>query len=300
MPEFKIDCKDAIAEYLNNLEYNEAKSKKTIASYHNDLNKLLTYCNNHNIIKINYLSFDDLNNCIIENSKLLSVNSLNHLRTAIKNLFNYLNFKYNFNNIASKIEIKKAYKKLPEYCSKEEIHKIFAYFDDQIDEEFLFHTIFETIYGLGLIISELIKLKISDFNDNIVRIHGKGAKIRMIPLTKHLEKRLNNYKENYRNKYNILHSDLLFIKMNGKKLYDYEIENYLKKIVRSVGINKTITPHKLRHSYATHLLENGLDLRSIQELLGHSDISTTEIYTHINKRRLKESYLKYHPLNKNG
>jgi site-specific recombinase XerD len=173
-------------------------------------------------------------------------------------------------------------------------------FDDEISQDLLDHTILETIYGLGLRVSECCNLKTNQINltDGFVKILGKGNKERVIPIPDTTRRLMQQYASNLRGLWLKKSTNRFFINHLGKPIYSEYVEKMLRNTNIKAGIKKHLTPHKLRHSYATHLLEGGADLRVIQELLGHSDISTTEIYTHVESERLKESYLKAHPLAK--
>ena len=155
----------------------------------------------------------------------------------------------------------------------------------------------ELIYGSGLRVSELLNLNLQDihFNAKYVKIVGKGKKERIVPINDMSIKAIKNYLANGRVHLVKEENNILFLNQYGNKLSRQGFFKILKKLANDAGINKEISPHTLRHSFATHLLESGIDLRSLQELLGHEDISTTQIYTHISKSHLKETYLKAHP-----
>ena len=175
-------------------------------------------------------------------------------------------------------------------------------FNDEDPDELFDHTIIETIYGLGLRVSECCSLKTNQVNldDGFVKIIGKGKKERLIPIPDRTKKLMKEYYAKLRPSWQKKNTNLFFINQHGRKIYSEYVEKMLKENVYKAGIKKGITPHKLRHSYATHLLEGGADLRVIQELLGHSDISTTEIYTHVEAERLKRAYLDFHPFAKDN
>jgi integrase/recombinase XerD len=160
----------------------------------------------------------------------------------------------------------------------------------------------ELLYGTGLRISEMLDLKLTDvdFENCIIRCYGKGSKERIVPIGEYIIDSLNNYLENGRNKLikkNKI-SDYLFLNNLGGRISRFSFFKILKKLLRDKDIKKDVSPHSLRHSFATHMLENGADLRSIQELLGHTDIATTRIYTHITNKKVQNDYIEYHPRSK--
>ncbi|MBQ1482720.1 MAG: tyrosine-type recombinase/integrase, partial [Erysipelotrichaceae bacterium] len=198
------------------------------------------------------------------------------------------------------LKTSKGKKRLPVYATKNEIDQLMSVFDDEdIDDRFK-HTILETIYGLGLRVSECCDLRVSQVNlrDGFVKVLGKGNKERVVPIPDQTRKMMEHYFSNIRPLRIKKNTNLFFINRLGKKIYPQYVEKIIQEKLEEAGLHKHLTPHKLRHSYATHLLEGGADLRVIQELLGHSDISTTEIYTHVQAERLKETYMKAHPLAK--
>lgn len=295
----KIDV--AIKDYIFNLENNEGKALKTIESYGSDLNIYYNY-----LKKLNINDSDDINESIIRgfviySSKEYANSSLNRLKVTVRNFHRYLSFKYDLKDPSYSIEVSKSTKRLPIYCTQDEVDLIMNYFKDEPDD-ILNRAILETIYGCGLRVSECCNLKLADvnLNEGFMNIIGKGNKERLIPIPKRTCKMMNKYLKEVRPLWLKKSTNFFYINHFGKKIYSEYVELMLKKTIELLGIKKPITPHKLRHSYATHLLDQGADLRSIQELLGHSDISTTEIYTHVESKRLKNSYLDHHPVIKGG
>ena len=159
----------------------------------------------------------------------------------------------------------------------------------------------EVLYGCGLRVSELIELKISDINfkEGFLKVEGKGQKVRYVPLAKYTSHLIKNYIENVRinNKINKKYEDIMFLNSRGSSMSRVIVFIIIKELADKAGIRKNISPHTFRHSFATHMLQNGADLRFIQEMLGHSSITTTEIYTHLNTEELRDTILKYHPRN---
>lgn len=190
---------------------------------------------------------------------------------------------------------------LPDTLSTEEIDKIVAVSDNTALGK-RNQAIIEVLYGCGLRVSELINLRISDINfkEHFLRIKGKGDKTRLVPLAKYTAEILSNYLHGIRTTFAVQegHQDYVFLNVRGKKLTRVMVFIIVKKLATSADLSKTISPHTFRHSYATHLLENGADLRYIQEMLGHSSITTTEIYTHLKTEALHTAILEYHPRNR--
>lgn len=293
---------DAVNDYLYQIETFEAKADLTVKSYKRDLNIYKEFLESKNIDDFNKISPDIINDFIGFIKKKYANASCNRIKTSVRNMHNYIANKYNLKNPSINIEVNKNQKRLPIYCSIEEIEKLMAVFNDEDLEELFHHTILETIYGLGLRISECCNLNVSQVNleDGFVTILGKGKKERLIPIPDITKKYMLTYFNTVRPVWLKRVSNLFFINKFSRKVTPRFVELMLKNAIIKADINKNITPHKLRHSYATHLLEGGADLRTIQELLGHSDISTTEIYTHVETKRIKNVYLNNHPLAKLG
>lgn len=290
---------DAYNEFKINITISEKKSENTIKTYLRHIDKMCSYFIENSYHDIEDISLLDLKEYLNSLSNY-SNNSLNNLKTAIKVFFSFLNYKYNLINIAENIEVKKTVKKLPVYATRNEVNKIINSFDTNNPQDIFNLCIIETLYGLGLRVSECSELKVSNinFNDKLAIITGKGNKNRIIAIPDDCIKLMKYYLNNIRPLFlNNKNSDYFFINRFSKKLTTKAIQVLINNKCAELGIKK-LSPHKLRHSYATHLLENGADLRSIQQLLGHSDIATTEIYTHLDKEKIKNDYLKNHPMNK--
>lgn len=287
----------AIKDYLFNLENNEGKALKTIESYKGDLNIYNNYLKNLRISDTDDINESIIRGFIIYSSKKYANSSLNRLKVTVRNLHRYLAFKYDSKDPSYSIEVSKSNKRLPVYCTENEIDLIMNSFKDE-PNDILNRAILETIYGCGLRVSECTNLKLADvnLNEGFMNVIGKGNKERLIPIPKRTCLVMNKYLKEVRPLWLKKSTNFFYINHFGKKIYSEYVEKMLKNTIELLKIKKPITPHKLRHSYATHLLDKGADLRSIQELLGHSDISTTEIYTHVESKRLKNSYLNHHPV----
>jgi len=200
------------------------------------------------------------------------------------------------------LDLPKIGKKLPEVLEKEEIDALIQAVDLSKNEGHRNRAIIETLYSCGLRVSELINLKITNlyFDEGFMRVIGKGNKERLVPVSKSVEKEVNIYREHIRRHQDIAlgHEDYLFLNRRGKKLTRVMIFTIIKQLAEKIDLTKNISPHTFRHSFATHMVEHGANLRAIQEMLGHESISTTEIYTHLSNDVLREAIIQHHPRNK--
>jgi len=270
-------------------------SKNTIKNYEIIINKYINNLNKTNIIdatKDDILRFIEHDKSIGNTSKTIA-NNLDVIRSFYK--FLEIEEVIKINPI-SDIDNPKIKKSLPRILSVEEIKKILDI--DLIDKySYRNKAMVELMYSSGLRISELINLKTHDLNLEIgnVRVMGKGSKERIVPIDEYAIYYLNIYIENYRGQLNKKNSDYLFLNNRFTNISRQSFFNIIKEIAVKKNIKTTFSPHTLRHSFATHMLENGADLRSIQELLGHSNISTTQIYTHVSDKVVNDNYKYYHP-----
>lgn len=288
----------AISDYLLYLE-TQGKANKTIVSYSSDLKLYSIFLEKNNIADIEDVNEDLLKTFVKERLAIDAVSTLNRRKIAVSSLHHFLNFKYDISDPSYVLEGSKKEKKLPVYLTVDEITKILNTFDDS-PQGIFDRCIIETIYATGLRVSECCNLKTYnvDFERSCLNIIGKGNKQRIIPLPLHTKNLMYYYLNTIRPLYLKGNSQLFFINKYSKHIYEEYVASILNNVCKKCNIKKHISPHKLRHSYATHLLEGGADLRSIQELLGHADIKTTEIYTHINIKSLKDIYKNHHPLYK--
>lgn len=291
----KLD--QAIREYIISLSTAEGKAKNTVESYSRDLRQYSDYLKENNITDTSKIKEETIYSYIDDLNDRYASTSINRIKTTIRNFHRYLNFKYNLKDPSLNVATSKGKKRLPVYATKQEIEKLMSVFNDEDPQDLFDHTILETIYGLGLRVSECCDMRTSQVNltDGFVKILGKGNKERLIPIPDKTKKLMHMYFANVRTLWQKKNTNRFFINHFGKPIYSEYVENLIRNKAYEAGIKKPLTPHKLRHSYATHLLEGGADLRVIQELLGHSDISTTEIYTHVEQERLKEAYMNAHP-----
>jgi len=295
-----MKVENAIHDYIISIATSQGRADNTIESYQRDLKKYQNFLIGKNIEKIEKVKDSDIDEFVLELNKNYASASVNRMKTAIRNLHRFLNFKYDMKDPTLNLFVSRGEKRLPVYGTIEEVEKLLNSFNDEDPGELFDHAILEAIYGMGLRVSECCNLKTNQVNldDGFVNVIGKGNKERIIPIPFRSRDIMKRYFRNVRPLWQKKATNRFFINRLGKPIYREYVEKMLRKSIIDVGIHKHLTPHKLRHSYATHLLEGGADLRVIQELLGHSDISTTEIYTHVETERLKESYKNAHPLYK--
>ena len=292
-----MNIEKAIKDYILSLSTSEGRADNTISSYSRDLKKYSLFLKENDINNIEDIKEDIIFDFLDLLNESYSPSSINRIKTSIRNFHRFLNFKYDMKDPSLNISVTHGRKRLPIYATKDEIDRLMSVFNDEDPEDVFEHTILETIYGLGLRVSECCELKTNQVNlrDGFVKVLGKGNKERVIPIPERTKKLMDKYFSNIRFSWQKRNTNRFFINHFGKPIYSEYVEKMLRERINEAGIDKHLTPHKLRHSYATHLLEGGADLRVIQELLGHSDISTTEIYTHVESERLKETYMNAHP-----
>ena len=295
---------EAIENYANYLRFEKNASENTIEAYVSDLQKLQDFAEQNlmNITPITIL-YEHLQEFLYQVSKInYSERTQARWISSIKGFFSFLlEDELREDNPSALLETPKLGLYLPDTLSLEEIEKLISATEENTDLAKRNRCMIEVLYGCGLRVSELTELQISNINfkENYLKIQGKGDKVRFVPLADYTADFIKNYINNIRSKQKInpKHSDILFLNSRGTQISRQMVFLIIKEIVRKAGIQKNISPHTFRHSFATHLLQNGADLRFIQEMLGHSSITTTEIYTHLNTEELHETILKYHPRN---
>ena len=295
---------EVIENYANYLRFEKNASENTIEAYVSDLQKLQNFAE-QNLASVTpiTISYEHLQEFLYQVSKInYSERTQARWISSIKGFFSFLlEDELREDNPSTLLETPKLGLYLPDTLSLEEIEKLISATDENTDLAKRNRCMIEVLYGCGLRVSELTKLQISNINfkENYLKIQGKGDKVRSVPLADYTADFIKNYINNIRSKQKInpKHSDILFLNSRGAQISRQMVFLVIKEIVRKAGIQKNISPHTFRHSFATHLLQNGADLRFIQEMLGHSSITTTEIYTHLNTEELHETILKYHPRN---
>ena len=294
-----------IKGYKSFLQLEKSLSQNSVEAYLNDLNKLIQFLE----IKAPDAGPKDLNLNHLKNFVQwvndigLSARSQARIISGIKGFYKYLLIE----NIITKdptamLESPRIGRKLPDTLSVEEIDSIISNIDMSKPEGLRNKAILETLYSCGLRVSELIDLKISNlyFESGFVKVTGKGNKERLVPVGSVAIKFIRQYIDHIRNHLEIKKdcSDIIFLNRRGGKLSRVMVYLIIKDLAEKSGIRKKISPHTFRHSFATHLVEGGADLRAVQEMLGHESITTTEIYTHLDREYLRETILSYHPRGK--
>lgn len=291
--EFKHD--NLILKYLDYLKYECKYSHNTIESYMYELKEFETYFKNQNL---STLTTANLKEFIQNNGLNKEATSRAHKVTVVKSFYNFLVSDGIIpKNPSTTIKMPKKDKLLPVYLTINEINKLLE-IDCHTPYDYRDKAMIELLYATGARISELVNLKISniDFTNDLIRVIGKGSKERIIPIEDEAKEALEKYIYEYRPI--ILkntNTEYVFINRYGNPLSRQSVFKFIKLECQKKGITKKISPHTIRHTFATHLLQNGADLRVIQELLGHSDITTTQIYTHLVNEQLKKDYEEYHP-----
>lgn len=288
-------------EYHTYLKLERGLSKNSVTAYELDFKRLQTYMTEHHIDVVR-ASFDDLQAFVFDTFKdIKSAKTQARLLSSIHSFYRFLLYHHYIEQDPSELlEMPRIEKHLPEVLSLEEIDAMIASIDMAKPDGHRNRAIIEMLYGSGLRVSELTELRLSNIyrQEGYMRITGKGSKQRLVPISHEANKQLGYWLED-RSKLDIKpeSTDIVFLNRYGRQLTRAMIFTIVKRLAQEADIHKTISPHTLRHSFATHLLQNGADLRIIQQLLGHESIVTTEIYTHINIQDLREAVLKYHPEN---
>lgn len=287
------------------LQLERSLSKNSILAYSDDIHKLENYSklflNNQTPEKFSHQQLEKFVEWI--STIGFSATSQARIISGINSFYKFLLLENDIKQSPSELlEKPKMARKLPVFLSIEEIELILSCIDRSSKEGERNLCILETIYSCGLRVSELVNLKITDLhlNSEFIKVIGKGNKERLIPIGKIAKKLILNYIKNIRSHIIVKKNseDVLFLNRRGSKLTRVMVFYILKDLVEKAGIKKIVSPHSLRHSFATHLVEGGADLRAVQEMLGHESITTTEIYTHLDRQFLRDNILSYHPRNK--
>ena len=289
-------------EYHTYLKLERGLSDNSVTAYELDFKRLKTYMDEHHIDVVR-ATFDDLQAFVFDTFKdITSAKTQARLLSSIHSFYRFLLYHHYIEQDPSELlEMPRVEKKLPEVLSLEEIDAMIACIDMSKPEGHRNRAIIEMLYGSGLRVSELTDLRLSNIyrQEGYMRILGKGSKQRLVPISPVADEQLGYWLQD-RNALDIKPEsiDIVFLNHYGRQLTRAMIFTIVKRLAQAAGITKTISPHTLRHSFATHLLQNGADLRIIQQLLGHESIVTTEIYTHVDIHNLREAILKYHPENR--
>jgi len=293
----------ALKDYRHYLKIERGLSENTIQNYQRDVNKLINYLLAVQSDELpTSIEREMLSQFVYELGKTVSARSQSRIISGLNSFFSYLVFEdYRSENPMELIESPKLGRKLPDTLSLEEINELIKAIDLSKPEGERNRAMLETLYGCGLRVSELINLQISDlfFEEDFIKVTGKGDKQRFVPISPLNKKYIGIYRHQVRVHQKIQKGseDILFLNRRGKGLSRAMIFTIIRQLAEKVGLKKIISPHTFRHSFATHLLENGADLRAIQQMLGHESITTTEIYMHVDRTHLAQVMEQYHPRN---
>lgn len=293
---------EIINSYKRYLLLEKGLSKNSIKAYLQDLQKLLDFTEQKHL-SLKTIELSDIEGLLADQyDKEISARSLSRIISGLKSFFRFMVlYEYRENNPTELLESPKIGLKLPATLSIEEIDKILSVIDVSTTEGARNYAIFETLYSCGLRVSELTNLRFQDlyFNERFIRVEGKGSKQRLVPISDIAIQKINNWLY-YRKQIKIQKEseDVLFISNRGKSISRITVFYYAKLYAEMAGIEKEVSPHIFRHSFATHLLERGANIRVIQEMLGHEKITTTEIYTHLDRNFLRQEIIEHHPRNR--
>ncbi len=295
-----MNWQNSITDFKHYLKLERGLSENTLLAYTRDLNKLANWAEDKDLnpLQLSYTNLSEFIHSIF--SEHLAARTQSRLISAIKTYYKYLILEdYLEENPSELLETPKLGRKLPDVLNQSEIDDIIAAIDLSKEGGERNRAMLETLYGCGLRVSELINLRISDlfFKQNLIRVIGKGNKERVVPINSVAIKYIEIYKSEVRVFQTIKkgHEDYIFLNRRGHKLTRNMIFTIVKELGVKAGIHKKISPHTFRHSFASHLVNNGADIRIVQDLLGHASILTTEIYTHLDRQKLVDAINKYHP-----
>ncbi len=296
-----MNWQQGLKDYLDYLTIERGLSENTVKNYAWDLQKLIGFLEQHSVTQNpTAITKEILQRFVHDLPKAVNARSQARVISGLKGFFNYLVLEdYREDNPMDLIESPKIGRKLPDTLSTEEINQLIAAIDLSKPEGERNRAILETLYGCGLRVSELTHLRLSDlfFDEGFIKITGKGDKQRFVPISNINVKYINCYVHEVRvhQKISAGFEDIVFLNRRGKQLSRAMIFEIIKRLAITIGLQKNISPHTFRHSFATHLLENGADLRAIQQMLGHESITTTEVYMHVDRKHLAHVLTKYHP-----
>ncbi|WP_339713208.1 site-specific tyrosine recombinase [uncultured Kriegella sp.] len=291
----------ALQDFGHYLKIERGLAENSIINYRQDVEKLVFFLYHHNITETpSQIQKETVQQFIYEIARIVNPRSQARIISGLKSFFNYLIFEdYRKDNPMDLIESPKIGRKLPDTLSETEINDLIGGIDLSKPEGERNRAMLETLYGCGLRVSELIGLRISDlyFDEDFIKVTGKGDKQRFVPISPINKKYIAIYRNEVRVHQKIQKGfeDILFLNRRGRQLTRAMIFTIIKQLAEKIELGKSISPHTFRHSFATHLLQNGADLRAIQQMLGHESITTTEVYVHVDRTHLAEVMNKYHP-----
>lgn len=300
-----ITWNTAIENYKTFLILEKSLSDNSIQAYLNDINKLIVFCSSHEpAVEPEQVTHSLLNQFFVSLMSLgISPRSQARSISSVKSFFKFLIYDEVITiNPAANLDAPNIGKTLPNVLSVEEIDEMIQAIDLNKPEGQRNKAIIETLYSCGLRVSELVNIKVSHihFRMGFIKIEGKGNKERLVPLSGKAKDEIRLYIKSYRDKIDKAKGseDILFLNKRGKGLSRVMVFNIIKELALKAGINKTVSPHTLRHSFASHLVNGGADIRAVQDMLGHESILTTEIYTHLDNSFLRDTMINFHPRSK--
>jgi integrase/recombinase XerD len=292
-----------IKDFVSFLKIEKGLAENSIFAYQNDVAKLYEFADARKLSPTD-LTYEHLKEFVAELYDLgLSARTQARVISGVKQFFGFLLLEDVIQDDPSELlEMPKIGRKLPEVLSIEEVDRLISAVDLSKTEGHRNRAILETLYSCGLRVSELVNLKFSDlfFEEGFIRVIGKGNKERLVPVSPSVEKEIKLYTQHIRNHQEIKpgNEHIVFLNRRGAQLTRVMIFTIIKDLAESIGLTKSISPHTFRHSFATHMIEGGANLRAVQEMLGHESITTTEIYTHLDQRFLRDAIVSFHPRNK--
>ncbi|WP_268225285.1 site-specific tyrosine recombinase XerD [Sinomicrobium oceani] len=296
-----MNWKQALKDYGHYLKIERGLSANSLENYTLDVRKLILFLDTHHIDQSPVtITAETVQQFVYEIAKEVNTRSQARILSGLRSFFSYLIFEdYRKDNPMELIESPRIGRKLPDTLSQEDIDLLIAAIDLSTPEGERNRAMLETLYSCGLRVSELTALRISDlfFEEGFIKVTGKGDKQRFVPIAPVTQKLIELYRSEIRVHIPAQkgHEDILFLNRRGKQLTRAMIFTIIKRLAEKTGLKKNISPHTFRHSFATHLLQNGADLRAIQQMLGHESITTTEVYMHVDRSQLAEVMQKFHP-----
>ncbi len=296
-----MNWKKAIQDYRDYIKLERGLSTNSIVNYTLDIEKLRLFLDEHQVKESPLeIGKETVQQFIHEIAGKLNARSQSRIISGLKSFFDYLVFEdYRKDNPMDLIESPKIGRKLPDTLSEDEIDQLIQAIDLSKPEGTRNKAMLETLYGCGLRVSELIGMQLSDlyFEEDFINVTGKGNKQRFVPISPINKKYIDIYRNEVRNHLKIQKGfeNTLFLNRRGRNLTRAMVFTIIKQLAEKIGLQKTISPHTFRHSFATHLLQNGADLRAIQQMLGHESITTTEVYMHVDRSHLAEVMQAFHP-----
>ncbi len=291
-----------IKHFVSFLKIEKGLAENSIFAYQNDVTKLADFSIARKL-EVKDLTFEHLKGFIADLYELgLGARSQARIISGVKQFFGFLMLEDTIKDDPSELlEMPRLGRKLPQVLSIEEIDQLIAAIDMSKSEAHRNKAIIETLYSCGLRVSELVNLRFSQlyFEEGFIRVIGKGNKERLVPVSESVEHEIGIYNDHVRRHQNIKpgNENIVFLNRRGSQLTREMIFTIIKDLAKAIDLKKTVSPHTFRHSFATHLIEGGANLRAVQEMLGHESITTTEIYTHLDQRFLREAIISFHPRN---